>query len=335
MRRFVYLTSRPISLMQYTRKYLRGLQQGEDRLPNGCVLCHPGSIKDVLVTELVKKNPNEFKTDCLRRNIVLPFAAAGKSHDEKLFVAGFGNKQTDATAYVDVGISMDDIYIIDKSSRMMCERERAELEVQAFHAVSGDAGMRNNYRRKSILQRLPSDIAEGLRAGTVGADGAASDGDGDKESIEEIDKSRTYRRRSFSAGALSEMGMAQLELAEADKKKASMMSSPTQVSMKRGSGGGAGSEEEGGGVGRSTTDEFNRMKEMKIAAMDSYSDGRLEAKIQKVCDKERGTRNKLEAAKAKKRASLTKRKEEEEEGEKKKEERKAGEAQSSLNEVPN
>jgi phosphatidate phosphatase LPIN len=93
--RFVYLTSRPISLMGYTRKFINNLRQGEESLPDGLMLCHTGSVRDVLITELVKKNPNEFKADVLRRQIVIPFAAAGRDVENKLFIAGFGNKLTD------------------------------------------------------------------------------------------------------------------------------------------------------------------------------------------------------------------------------------------------
>ena len=122
--RFVYLTSRPISLMGYTRKFISNLKQGSKKLPVGLMLCHTGSVRDVLITELVKKNPNEFKADVLRRQIVLPFAAAGRVKENKLFIAGFGNKLTDMKAYSEVGMSLDNIFIIDKKSSMLCESER-------------------------------------------------------------------------------------------------------------------------------------------------------------------------------------------------------------------
>ncbi|GMH63784.1 hypothetical protein TrST_g12047 [Triparma strigata] len=159
--RFVYLTSRPISLMGYTRKFISNLKQGSKKLPVGLMLCHTGSVRDVLITELVKKNPNEFKADVLRRQIVLPFAAAGRVKENKLFIAGFGNKLTDMKAYSEVGMSLDNIFIIDKKSSMLCESERAELEVEAFNAVEG-GGRVNAYRRNSIINRLPPDIALSL-----------------------------------------------------------------------------------------------------------------------------------------------------------------------------
>ena len=55
-------------------------------------------------------------------------------------------------------MSLDDIYIIDKRSAMLCESERAQLEVEAFDAVRG-GGRVNKYRRNSIISRLPPDIA--------------------------------------------------------------------------------------------------------------------------------------------------------------------------------
>jgi hypothetical protein len=43
-------------------------------------------------------------------------------------------------------MSLDNIFIIDKKSSMLCESERAELEVVAFNAVEG-GGRVNAYRR--------------------------------------------------------------------------------------------------------------------------------------------------------------------------------------------
>ncbi|GMI36333.1 hypothetical protein TeGR_g2771 [Tetraparma gracilis] len=314
---------------------------GKAGLPNGCVLCHTGSIREVLVTELVKKNPNEFKADVLRRQVVLPFAAAGKSPNEKLFVAGFGNKATDSMAYSDIGIAMDDIYIINKSSTMMCERDRATLEVEAFHAVAGDSGMRNNFRRNSILKRLPSDVAQGLLAGELEAPGSPRNnaGGGDDEtsgrrSIEEHDLHMTQRRRSFSAGLVAETGeygpggMSDAEAASAataaaaaqeeeeeEKGRSSTGSRGSWLQRKMSFTGGApplmtsrsSLESEGGGGRRgsfltSNNEEMKAVRgKMKEAGMNSYSDGRLQAKIKMVCDKERALRAKIDLANAGKR----------------------------------
>lgn len=109
-------------------------------------MCHTGSLSSVLYAELVAKNVYEFKADVLARQVALPFVAArgedwrssirrsnGREDsefsrlseassfwDDRLFLAGFGNKATDAMAYEMAGMDRCDIYIIDKESRILC-----------------------------------------------------------------------------------------------------------------------------------------------------------------------------------------------------------------------
>ena len=160
---FIYLTARPISLISQTRKLLVSLSQPCPEkgdlygLPPGPTLCHTGPLSSVLYSELVAKNIHEFKADVLVRQVVLPFVAArgdvalenNTAHnididvplrsssvlseassfwgdDDRLFVAGFGNKLTDAMAYEMAGIDRRDIYIIDKESRILCMDGTAE-----------------------------------------------------------------------------------------------------------------------------------------------------------------------------------------------------------------
>ena len=170
--RFLYLSSRPISLVSQTRKLLLSLSQACPQnnmygLPPGPILCHTGPLSSVLYSELVTKDIYQFKADVLARQVVLPFVAArgedwknnssrrrtksiddrffeertsrdmnlsehdvldrnwsGMSvvslWDDRLFLAGFGNKVTDAIAYEMAGIDRHDIYIIDKESRILC-----------------------------------------------------------------------------------------------------------------------------------------------------------------------------------------------------------------------
>ena len=74
------------------------------------------------------KNIHEFKADVLARQVILPFVAArgeGRdslpaSRDDRLIIAGFGNKATDAKAYEMAGVDRRDIYIVDKESRILC-----------------------------------------------------------------------------------------------------------------------------------------------------------------------------------------------------------------------
>jgi phosphatidate phosphatase LPIN len=185
--RFLYLSSRPISFVNQTRKLLVSLSQTcpsrtqrNYGLPPGPIMCHTGPLSSVLYSELVAKNIYQFKADVLARQVVLPFVAArGEEEympssttrgsrtvlfdgpprynivgdvnltskcidgdeagdiqihrsssggisdfssvcDDRLFLAGFGNKMTDAMAYEMAGIDRRDIFIIDKESRIIC-----------------------------------------------------------------------------------------------------------------------------------------------------------------------------------------------------------------------
>jgi len=127
-------------------------------LPPGPILCNTGALSSVLYSELWAKNTHQFKADVCIRQVLLPFAAArgtvnddleegadsnnnnnmpqrtasglseasslysttGSSNNERLFIAGFGNKYSDAQAYEMAGLSRKDIYIIDKESRILC-----------------------------------------------------------------------------------------------------------------------------------------------------------------------------------------------------------------------
>lgn len=172
--RLFYLTSRPLSYISQTRKLLVGLSQEyadtSFGLPPGPIMCHRGSLSTVLHSELVSKNVYEFKADVLARQIVLPFVAAignckqklGASEsfdnqsdmiwrsesdlseltlnaaDDRLFLAGFGNKVTDAKAYELAGVDRRDIYIINKESRIQC------LEYDGTKSSSTDLNLSTN-----------------------------------------------------------------------------------------------------------------------------------------------------------------------------------------------
>ena len=170
--RFLYLTSRPIRIVNQTRKLLVSLSQTcpsktqkNYGLPPGPIMCHRSTLTTVLYGELRAKNMYLFKSEVLQQQVVIPFVAArgevnsksrsravttsdepwspisenadvtdnfgndrtdsgmsadSSTWDDRLFVAGFGNKLSDATAYEMAGMDRRDIYIIDKDSRIRC-----------------------------------------------------------------------------------------------------------------------------------------------------------------------------------------------------------------------
>lgn len=79
--RLMYLSSRPISLVNQTRKLLKSVSQICDAnekhaLPPGPMMCNVVPLTSVLYSELVSKNVHEFKSDVLSRQVLLPFVAA-------------------------------------------------------------------------------------------------------------------------------------------------------------------------------------------------------------------------------------------------------------------
>jgi phosphatidate phosphatase PAH1 len=117
----LYLTSRPLSYAPSTRRFLQGLRQdAQHKLPQGPLFMHPKTIGSVLFSELVSKDVHMYKSDTLLRQVVLVFAAAGRSDTDNLLISGFGNTLADSVAYEMAGISRQDIYMIDKKSQINC-----------------------------------------------------------------------------------------------------------------------------------------------------------------------------------------------------------------------
>jgi len=139
--RFVYLSSRPIALIEKTKSYITSLAQNDHALPHGPILHHSGSLSQVLYTELWRKDIYEFKADILRKYVVLPFLRAGKPMNEKIFVAGFGNKHTDAIAYEMAGMKRQDIYIINKESTVSCLDNHVDDEEEHHEYGAGSHGI--------------------------------------------------------------------------------------------------------------------------------------------------------------------------------------------------
>lgn len=145
--RMLYLSSRPMTLIHSTRKFLSSMTQSslkssnelqetesydtassasDVKLPAGPIFLHTGNLSKVLVTELVYKSTHEFKADTLARQVVIPFIAAGKKN--RVFIAGFGNKKTDYLSYRMVGLESRDIYIINKRSILTSARHEEECD---------------------------------------------------------------------------------------------------------------------------------------------------------------------------------------------------------------
>jgi phosphatidate phosphatase LPIN len=119
--RLVYLSSRPIRLANCTKKFIQELRQnkGSSSLPDGPLLCFPGTLSKVLKMELVTHSVHEFKSKTLQDQVVRPFRQVGVT--DNVLIAGFGNQSSDMKAYHKAGC--EKIYLIDKHSKI-CSLDR-------------------------------------------------------------------------------------------------------------------------------------------------------------------------------------------------------------------
>ena len=113
--RFVYLTSRPISLLDATRTYIEKCEQDGHRLPVGPIFTSTDSLTRVLYKELIEKTIRYFKAHTLM-DIATVFQRAGRDPDMSVFLFGFGNKVADGQAYAAAGLHPDNIFIINPYS---------------------------------------------------------------------------------------------------------------------------------------------------------------------------------------------------------------------------
>jgi hypothetical protein len=121
-RRILYLTSRPISIADRTRKFLLAAEQNGVSLPEGPLLCNLRHLASVLLSELIWKDAHKTKQETLRREVILPFAAVSlpNAKGSGTLVCGIGNSDTDSKAYEMVGIPLARIFQINKRGLVQC-----------------------------------------------------------------------------------------------------------------------------------------------------------------------------------------------------------------------
>ncbi|KAG0054539.1 hypothetical protein BGZ83_011039 [Gryganskiella cystojenkinii] len=110
----LYLTSRAIGQADYTRKYLKNVEQDNYQLPDGPVIMSPDRLMTAFHREVIMRKPEEFKMACLR-DIRRLF------EDRNPFYAGFGNRITDALSYRSVNVPSSRIFTIDSGGEVKLE----------------------------------------------------------------------------------------------------------------------------------------------------------------------------------------------------------------------
>ncbi|KAJ3004355.1 UNVERIFIED_CONTAM: hypothetical protein HDU68_005152, partial [Siphonaria sp. JEL0065] len=111
----LYLTSRAIGQANYTRDYLKKVEQGKFQLPEGPIVMSPDRLFAAFHREVIQRRPEEFKISCLR-DIKRLFGPTAHP-----FYAGFGNRITDVQSYRAVDIPLSRIFTIDPSGDIKLE----------------------------------------------------------------------------------------------------------------------------------------------------------------------------------------------------------------------
>ncbi|KAI9319622.1 Lipin/Ned1/Smp2-domain-containing protein, partial [Dichotomocladium elegans] len=110
----LYLTSRAIGQADYTRNYLKQVEQGKYTLPDGPVIMSPDRLFTSFHREVIMRKPEVFKMACLR-DVLRLFG------DYNPFYAGFGNRITDAISYRSVEVPASRIFTIDPNGNVKLE----------------------------------------------------------------------------------------------------------------------------------------------------------------------------------------------------------------------
>ncbi|SCU89684.1 LAME_0E04940g1_1 [Lachancea meyersii CBS 8951] len=126
----VYLTARSAGQADSTRSYLNSIAQDGFKLPRGPVILSPDRTMAALRREVILKKPEVFKIACLNdlRRLYYGEVELSKLNDDTRrddfptpFVAGFGNRITDALAYRTVGIPSSRIFTINPDGEVHME----------------------------------------------------------------------------------------------------------------------------------------------------------------------------------------------------------------------
>ena len=111
--KIIYLTSRAIGQSTMTKNYLDSLIQEKKSLPAGPLIMSPDGLFTSLKREVIERKPHLLKIPVLSelKNLFPQNVAP--------FYAGFGNRETDGVAYRYVNIPLNNIFIIDTSSKVL------------------------------------------------------------------------------------------------------------------------------------------------------------------------------------------------------------------------
>ena len=156
----IYLTSRPIGQAQTTRNFLTNLKQdGNIMLPKGPVFMSPDRLFTAINREMIRKKPQEFKIACLKdiKNIF--------PNNKNPFYSGFGNRNTDVMSYQAVGISSENVFIINPQGEIHTTNQTSkksydsltDLVDELYPAIITENTVSEDYNDWNFLKTPSSD----------------------------------------------------------------------------------------------------------------------------------------------------------------------------------
>ncbi|KAK8347449.1 hypothetical protein V6Z11_A06G018300 [Gossypium hirsutum] len=125
----LFLSARAIAQAYITRQFLVNLKQDGKALPDGPIVISPDGLFPSLYREVIRRAPHEFKIACLEEIKAL-FPS-----DCNPFYAGFGNRDTDEISYVQVGIPIGKIFIINPKGEVAVNRRVDTKSYTSLHAL--------------------------------------------------------------------------------------------------------------------------------------------------------------------------------------------------------
>lgn len=125
--KILYLTSRPLGQSFLTKNYLKQVSQDSYTLPDGPVIHNPDGVFGAVYAEMVLRQPEKFKIECL---MGIKELFNGKNP----YLAGFGNRVTDVMTYKAMKITNNRIYTINEMGQIQAEYSKSM--VGTYHTIN-------------------------------------------------------------------------------------------------------------------------------------------------------------------------------------------------------
>uniref|UniRef100_A0A672G5G4 phosphatidate phosphatase n=1 Tax=Salarias fasciatus TaxID=181472 RepID=A0A672G5G4_SALFA len=116
--KFLYCSARAIGMADMTRGYLHWVNDRGTLLPQGPLMLSPSSLFSAFHREVIEKKPEKFKIECLTdiKNLFFP--------NTNPFYAAFGNRESDVSAYKQVGVPVCRIFTVNPRGELILEQAK-------------------------------------------------------------------------------------------------------------------------------------------------------------------------------------------------------------------